>query len=28
VSELHYCTAVELVDLPRTRQVSTLEVMN
>jgi len=28
VSELHYCTAVELVDLIRTRQVSTLEVMN
>ena len=28
MSELHYCTAVELVDLIRTRQVSTLEVMN
>ena len=28
MSELHYCTAVELVDLIRTREVSTLEVMN
>ena len=28
MSELHYCTAVELVGLIRTQQVSTMEVMD